>query len=57
MALLETTNTEHDNRTERPAKRSATSRWRLDDRTREIGKQGVAAAREALAEAVRRTAA
>ena len=57
MALLDTTNTQNDDRPVRPAKRSANARWRLDDRTREIGKQGVAAAREALAEAVRRTAA
>jgi hypothetical protein len=28
--------------------------WRLDDRTREIGRRGLAAAREALAEAIQR---
>jgi hypothetical protein len=31
--------------------------WRLDDRTKELGRAGVAAARQALAEAVGRTAA
>lgn len=31
--------------------------WRLDDRTREAGRKGVAEAREALALAARRTAA
>jgi hypothetical protein len=31
--------------------------WRLDDTTKELGKQGVAAARQALAAAARRTAA
>jgi hypothetical protein len=31
--------------------------WRLDERTRELGRQGIAAARTALAEAVRRAAA
>jgi hypothetical protein len=31
--------------------------FRLDERTREIGRAGVAAARQALAEAVRRSAA
>jgi len=29
--------------------------WRLDERTREIGREGIAQAREALAEAVRRS--
>jgi hypothetical protein len=31
--------------------------WRLDERTRELGLKGVAAARKALVEATRRTAA
>ncbi len=31
--------------------------WRLDQRTRELGRAGIAAARQALADAVRRTAA
>lgn len=31
--------------------------WRLDERTREIGRKGVAEAREALREATRRAAA
>ncbi len=31
--------------------------WRLDERTREVGRRGIAEARKALAEAVRRTAA
>jgi hypothetical protein len=31
--------------------------WRLDDHTKELGRQGIAAARQALAEAVRRVAA
>jgi hypothetical protein len=29
--------------------------WRLDERTREIGREGIAQARQALAEAVRRS--
>jgi len=29
--------------------------WRLDERTREIGREGIAQARAALAEAIRRT--
>ena len=29
--------------------------WRLDERTKELGRKGVAAAREALAEAARRS--
>jgi hypothetical protein len=33
------------------------SDWRLDERTRQLGRQGVAAARIALQEAVRRRAA
>ncbi|HWC39558.1 MAG TPA: hypothetical protein VG476_13560 [Acidimicrobiales bacterium] len=33
------------------------SDWRLDERTRQLGRQGVAAARIALQEAARRTAA
>jgi hypothetical protein len=33
------------------------SDWRLDDRTRQLGRQGVAAARIALQEAARRRAA
>ena len=33
------------------------SDWRLDDRTRELGRQGVQAARRALQEAARRAAA
>ena len=31
--------------------------WRIDDRTREIGRKGIAEARAALREALRRTAA
>lgn len=31
--------------------------WKLDDRTREVGRKGVAAAREALRQASTRTAA
>jgi len=31
--------------------------WRLDERTREVGRRGVEAARRALQEAARRTAA
>lgn len=31
--------------------------WKLDDRTREVGRQGIAAAREALRQASSRTAA
>jgi hypothetical protein len=31
--------------------------WRLDDRTREVGRQGVAAARKALRQAAQRPAA
>ncbi|MBV9253560.1 MAG: hypothetical protein JO054_04975 [Actinobacteria bacterium] len=31
--------------------------WKLDERTRELGRQGLAAARRALAEATRRAAA
>lgn len=34
-----------------------TSDWKLDDHTREIGRRGLAQARAALAEAVRRSAA
>jgi hypothetical protein len=37
----------------RPARDSV--HWRLDDRTREVGLQGVAEARKALAAAVRRS--
>ena len=37
--------------------KEATKDWRLDDRTREVGRQGVASAREALQDAIRRTAA
>jgi hypothetical protein len=33
------------------------SDWRLDERTRQLGRQGVAAARVALREALRREAA
>ena len=33
------------------------SDWRLDERTREVGRKGVEAARAALQEAARRTAA
>jgi len=33
------------------------SDWRLDERTRQLGREGVAAARMALREALRRTAA
>jgi hypothetical protein len=33
------------------------SDWRLDERTRHLGRQGVAAARNALREALRRQAA
>jgi hypothetical protein len=33
------------------------SDWRLDERTRQLGRQGVAAARVALREALRRQAA
>ncbi|HMC03964.1 MAG TPA: hypothetical protein VKJ83_00655 [Actinomycetota bacterium] len=33
------------------------SDWRLDERTRQLGRNGVAAARLALREALRRTAA
>jgi len=29
--------------------------WRLDERTREIGREGIAQARAALADAIRRT--
>ena len=54
MALLETTETVPSRTKVKPRG----SRWQLDQRTREIGKRGVAAAREALAEAAgRRTAA
>jgi hypothetical protein len=35
---------------------ASTNDFRLDDRTREIGRAGIAAARQALAEAVRRSA-
>ena len=35
----------------------AKSDWRLDERTREVGRKGVAQAREALREATRRAAA
>ena len=31
--------------------------WRLDEETKEVGRRGVAAARQALAEAIKRTAA
>jgi hypothetical protein len=31
--------------------------WRLDEHTKQLGRQGIAAARQALAEAVRRAAA
>lgn len=31
--------------------------WKLDDRTREVGRKGIAAAREALRQASTRTAA
>jgi len=33
---------------------SSTVDWRLDEHTKEIGRQGIAAAREALAQATRR---
>jgi hypothetical protein len=36
---------------------TASGAWRLDERTRETGRQGVAAARRALAVAARQTAA
>lgn len=42
--------------TDAPARRE-TSRYRLDDRTREVGRQGVAAAREALRAALANKAA
>jgi hypothetical protein len=35
---------------------ASTNDFRLDERTREIGRAGIAAARQALAEAVRRSA-
>ena len=54
MALLETTETG----SRKPKPNRSAGRWQLDERTRELGKRGVAAAREALAEATgRRTAA
>lgn len=56
MALLETTET--GSRKPTSNRKRSTGRWQLDERTRELGKRGVAAAREALAEAAgRRTAA
>lgn len=52
MALLET-----DTPVRPTARRRANARWQLDDRTREVGRRGLAAAREALAEAKRHHAA
>jgi hypothetical protein len=51
LALIETTNTRS---TRSSGSTGSASRFRLDDRTRAMGREGVQAARAALAEAAER---
>jgi len=56
MALLPTAARKREGAPGRPA-RSAGPSWELDEHTRTVGKQGLAAARAALQQACARTAA
>lgn len=56
LALLDNQTAVSTDAARRTAARRAT-RFQLDERTREVGRRGVAAAREALAEALRHSTA